>query len=508
MLNRKIGIWTIVLFTIVLLVGFVTLDEIAPAGRKLATIRGIDAVCYFDIAHSILFDHDFNLTNEFERMPQDSRSNWTRRRPETGLPGSVWAVGYSILQLPLLALGTGIDALVGNPADGYSRWAIFCYSIGTLLMVGFGMLALYCLLESIGSYWQIRELPRAGYGLFITFVTFFGTNVGYYAFSRMSHSSTFLLACLFLYMWWRVRDSESRRHWLFLGLLGGFLSICRWQEIFYLAGPLLYDLLGGEFRKKSPKFWQAKVIYGIGIVISWIPQMLEWKAIYGRYLTNPVGGSFFAFPPPYISKVLLSTNVGWFVWTPVTILGVTGLLLGAYKAYRIYVPWLLVVAMEVVFIGSVITWDGGDSFGARYLISSTPLIALGIMTFFCLSAEWVRRGLAPLCALCCVFTVLFVIQFRLDLIPRGTQLTFSELLTDKFHLRQVKARKAAVRQAGALLANGDVATAIAVLESAQPLGQDRDIDRLLERAYRAAGRQEDADAAATRYQRVLASRLY
>src|SRR4051812_28118017 len=187
-LSPKIGRWIIGAFTIILLAGFVILDHIAPAGRKLATVKGIDAVTYFDIAHSVLFDHDFNLNNEFERMKPEE-DIWTARQPETGLPGSVWAVGYSLLEIPLLALGTRVDALAGNPADGFSQWALFFYCTGTLLMVGCGMAALFTFLQSIGEYWNITpEDHQSAYALFVTLVIFFATNVGYYAFSRMSHT--------------------------------------------------------------------------------------------------------------------------------------------------------------------------------------------------------------------------------------------------------------------------------------------------------------------------------
>jgi len=475
-------------------------------------VKGIDAVTYFDIAHSVLFDHDFNLNNEFERMKPEE-DIWTARQPETGLPGSVWAVGYSLLQIPLLALGTGVDALAGNPADGFSQWALFFYCMGNLLMVGCGMAALFTFLQSIGRYWKITpEDHQSAYALFVTFVIFFATNVGYYTFSRMSHSSTFLFSSLFLLTWWRVRDSDAWRDWLLLGLIGGTLAICRWQDILYIGGPPLYDLLGGDVVKKPLRWWRARVIYVAAMTVCWIPQMLEWKAIFGHYVTNPVGripGAFFKFPPEHILQLLLSSHVGWFIWSPVTVLGVIGLFPGAFKATRIYLPWIVVLALEITVIGSVTTWDGGDSFGARYLLSSTPLVAFGIMTLFALSAVWVRRSLAVACAACCVFTVLFAVQFRMDLVPKGdVTLTFSELFTDKLRLGKVRQRKAAARQAQELLAKGDPEAAIRILEGTLSFGEDREVDRWLEKAYRAAGRTEQASAVEVKYKKFVESALY
>ncbi len=506
-MSPKTGLWIVVAFSIAILTAFITLDRIAPAGRRLVKIQGEDPVNYFGIAHSVLFDHDFNLNNEYERMPPGGRF-WTANQPGTGLPGSPWGLGYSFLEIPLLALGTAIDALAGNPADGYSEWAIFFYCIGSPLMVGCGMAALFLMLCSAGNYQGIiPEDRRPAYALFVTFAVFFGTNVGYYAFSQMPHSSTFLFASLFLLVWWRVRESDSRRDWLILGLTGGFLSICRWQDVLYLGGPLLYDIFGGASLKR-PAWWRTRVLYALGIGVCWIPQVMEWKAIYGKYVTIPQGAGIFSFPPAHMLQVLLSTQNGWFTWTPITILGIAGLILGTIRATRTWLPWIIVIALQVAVIGSISFWSGVESFGARYMLSNTPLIGLGIMTAFGVSAVWIRRSLAAVCAVCCVFALLFAIQFRLNLVPIDTRLTFSEMVTDKLRLREVRHRKAVARYADSLLVSGDPILAVRVLESTRDLGEDRDIDRSLARAYREAGRGDEADAADLRYKKLLQSRLY
>jgi hypothetical protein len=324
----------------------------------------------------------------------------------------------------------------------------------------------------------------------------------------MAHSSTFLFASLFLMKWWPVRESEGRRDWFVLGLVGGFLSICRWQDILYTGGPLLFDLFGGGMAKKRAAWWHSRLLYAAGIGLCWIPQVLEWKAIYGKYITIPQGGGIFSFPPPHILQVLFSSQGGWFIWTPVTLLGVTGLFLGAYKVPRIYLPWIIVLSMQLFVVGSVSFWHGVESFGARYMLSNSPLVGLGIITFFGASTVWVRRTLSAACAVFCVFTVLFAIQFRLDLVPRETSLTFSELVTDKLNLFNVRQRKMAIRQARQLLNDGRPEPAAQVLERALPLGEDRDVDALLETAYRAANNTERANEAVARYQRFLQSKLF
>src|SRR5579871_2302933 len=143
----------VVIFAIAVLAAFITLDRVQPGGRRLAKVKGEDPVAYFGIAHSILFDRDFNLNNEFEHMPPSGRW-WTATQPPTGLPGSPWGLGYSFLEIPLLAFGTGIDAVSGHPADGYGPGAIYFYAIGSPLICGLGLLALYSLLWEVAGYWK------------------------------------------------------------------------------------------------------------------------------------------------------------------------------------------------------------------------------------------------------------------------------------------------------------------------------------------------------------------
>jgi len=86
-MSRGRGLWIIFAFSLAILGTYITLDQIAPAGRRLVKIRGEDPVNYFGIAHSVLFDRDFNLNNEYEHMPPDGK-RWTLNQPGTGLPGS------------------------------------------------------------------------------------------------------------------------------------------------------------------------------------------------------------------------------------------------------------------------------------------------------------------------------------------------------------------------------------------------------------------------------------
>jgi predicted Zn-dependent protease len=108
-----------------------------------------------------------------------------------------------------------------------------------------------------------------------------------------------------------------------------------------------------------------------------------------------------------------------------------------------------------------------------------------------------------------LYTFLFAVQYRLDFLPRRDWLTSDELVRDKIFLRQAYERQKHVRLAKALLGEGRPDRAIEVLESAQRRhGDSRFLLQSLTDAYRATGRQREAEQARQRLQALLDRRLY
>ena len=496
------------LFCGALIFALLLLDALAPSGRHVARIAGVDPPVYYGIAHSLLFDRDVNLTNEFQHFEPSDRM-WTLVQKNTGYPGSVYGIGYSLVGMPFLVAGYVADALSGHAAGGYGRFAVLGFCLTNVFLAGFGLMALFRLLAGAGTAYGL-EKRRAGWiSLFVVFATFFGTNVGYYTFSPMSHAATFFWASLFLACWWEIRSDTAVRHWILLGLMGGMLSITRWQEIWYLGGPPLLDAFEGRFRGDLRPWLRSRAAYAAAAAFCWIPQLLEWRSIFGHYLTVPQGADFFQFPPVHIVQALFSSRSGWFFWTPLTLIGVCGLVYGASKISRFYWPLLAIVGLEWFVVGSLRTsWSGHDSFSARYLTSSVPLAAFGFAAIlFAAPALW--RRTVVICALVSiVFTTLFAVQYRLDLIPRDERLTAAEAFSDKLHLMKVRRWKAEVLAATVEMNRGDIQGAVRTLRSVDAeSGNDRDVLTALAAAYRRAGQPAQAADAERRLQSLVRTEL-
>jgi len=326
----------------------------------------------------------------------------------------------------------------------------------------------------------------------------------------MSHIATFFWASLFLAWWWEIQSGTSAARWAVLGIMGGMLSVSRWQDFCYLGAPLLLDLLEKRYSTDQAALLRSRAAYAVAAAVCWIPQVLEWKSIFGHYLTIPQGAGFFEFPPVHVAQVLFSSHSGWFFWTPIALLGICGLVYGGIRVSRFYWPLLVVFALELLVLGSLhVSWSGHDSFGARYLTSAVPLAAFGLATIFFTARPLWRNTFAAFAAVSVAFTLLFAVQYRLDLIPRNNRLTAREAFGDKLHLEEAVKRRAAFLAASGEMKAGDYQAAVRTLESAKAAyGADRELLEALASADRGAGSPAKVAMAKQQLRALLNSQLF
>ena len=432
------------LFGALLSLLFFLIDGTAPAGRSLAKIEGVDPVAYYAMAHSLLFDRDFDLSNEYRHQsPGEEGREVFATRPNTGLPGNPWPIGFPILQVPFLLAGYISDVIQHRPADGYSRTCVVAYYLGIIFWLCIGMLSLYELLRRIGRYTGVSGARVDWTALVVVFALWPSTTLAYYTFAGMSHIADFMACSVFLLAWWSAKDSDSLRSWLLCGLASGLMALVRWQSLLFITVPVTYDFLHVRGRPQwNLKWLWPRLLAGIVMMIVLLPQFLEWHAIYGRYLVIPQGSDFLQFPPRYTLNVLFSSRHGWFVWTPVVALGIAGLIYCVTTWPRLAISILFAIALQILFCASMPTnWHGGASFSIRMLTNCVPAVSVGIMLLALNGSRKALIGLSGFGLFCIIYTLLFAAQYRLDLIPKDDQLTVRELLIDKVDLPAAIARQ-------------------------------------------------------------------
>lgn len=151
---------------------------------------------------------------------------------------------------------------------------------------------------------------------------------------------------------------SKRKNWFAIGISLGLIGLIRPQDLVY--GLLLPSL-------------QPLIV--AGFAITFFPQLVAWGGVISPYLTGSEG---FDFLHPHFLGVVFNLKNGLFVWTPITILGVVGLVIK--KHYR----YLAVFVLTLYVTASWSTWWQGASYSARMLTSSLPVLAFGIAHVFSL----------------------------------------------------------------------------------------------------------------------------
>jgi len=492
-----------------------TADALRPGGRAVVKISGVDAAAYFAVAHSLLLDRDLDLTNQYQVIAHEI-SPWLAVAPATGRPGSPFPIGYSLLTLPFLALGHGLDLALGRAGDGHSGLALTCYHLANPVFLGLGLGFLFLFLRGLAAAWGLEQRRGDWLAFWSCLWLWPATTLAYLAFSPMTHVSAFMAASLFLWRWWAARDGDRPGAWLGAGLAAGLMIICRWQTALFLIVPLFDEVWGlvvsrgAAWRERPGAWWGARLLAAAGLLLVVTPQLLEWKAIYGGYLLVPQGEGFLGSLPRHFFAVLFSSLRGWFVWTPITLLGAAGLVWGSWRWPRLGLPLLLAVIGQVALVGSLANaWRQPHSFGARMLTESLPFAAAGLVALMGSLPAWPRRTAWGLVTLCAAFTLTFAAQYRLDLVPKDDRLTFQELVTDKLLLPRAIARGRAASAAQADLTAGRAEAASARLRAAlTQSGPDRRLLELLARAETTAGRHQAAAEARSQLAALLERRLY
>ncbi len=357
-----------------------------------------DEVELFAWARSTAFDHDADFENEYQYFYDSGavhttgfRETFLERQTESGRRPNFAPVGTAILWAPFMAAGHVVARLSGASTDGYSHPYIAAVTYGSALY-GFFALGLTFLIT--------RRL--IGPGWWPTIAVAIGTPVTFYMYVTpgFSHACSAFAVALFLYVWLRVRDRWTTAGALALGLAGALMAMVREQDVFFVAGPALdfsRYALGVMRRPRSAiaasvpraKWGHLCATAATGaaaFAVGYVPQLAAYQAVNGHPSPTELVSRKMNWLSPHFLAVMFSPEHGLFVWTPLALIGVIGLVaLATGRSGSRYrdASWvgalaLLMVVLQAYISGSVESWTVAGSFGQRRFVGLTPLIALGL----------------------------------------------------------------------------------------------------------------------------------
>jgi hypothetical protein len=337
-----------------------------------------DATHHFVQLRSIVFDHDLDFRNEYVRMygltGGEEGTEWIfTDLTSTGHVRNYTPIGPAILWAPLYLLVAAVEfgrarLGLGPSPDGFGR--------AFQLVPGItGVLA-----ATAATYfaWRFaRRFVDDASAAAATWTVWLGSHALYYSLvsPSYSHAPSMLTAAVFFLVWIATRDAPSMGRFLLWGALAGACALMRWQDALFLLVPFIDAV-------QWPVSWRRRaagiLVAGAGALVTFSPQMIVWRVLYGHAISLPQGPSFLQWSSPHLLDVLVSTNHGLFSWAPLLVLSVIGLALFLARHRRLAVAIGAVVVVSWYVNASVADWWAGEAFGARRFLSLYPLFVVGL----------------------------------------------------------------------------------------------------------------------------------
>ena len=369
-----------------------------------------NGVGYYSWLRSATFDKNLDTTNEFKHYTQlfQEKYGWSGVtddlklvRTKTGYQSDKYTIGPAIFWAPFFAIGHGMTLLLNKfgahyPVDGYSYWYVLMISLGSSLYGFLGLL--------LGYKFSKKFFSESASSFALLGIWFASSAVFYmYFHPSLSHAIEMFTVAGFIYFWWKIRETRSLVRWGILGVLGGLMMLVRTESVIYLAIPG-FDIFMQFWHNKEKRIGilYATLIFGVFLILAFLPQMIVWKIVYGKFFLNTYGAHFVLIHPiqsqtmadagvgdtnllkyfshPHLIQTFFGKDFGLFTWTPIILLAVAGLFLSIRK-YSLLSFELLLALFGIAYVVSC-AGGGGSSFGARYLVRNALIFIFGLAAFF------------------------------------------------------------------------------------------------------------------------------
>lgn len=283
--------------------------------------------------------------------------------------------GVSLFEFPFfLAANSYCKVTSGHPADGFSMPYQLAGIFSNIFWVVLGLIILRSFLK---RYFNDNVIAIT------LFLIAFGTNLyTYTAFEvGMSHPYSFFLFCSLLYLTDELfRVPSNKLISVLIGLVLGLIFIVRPINIIAAIIPLFWKVSSLSALKQRVGYWRKHftsilIAIPICILVAFI-QFAYWKYLTGHWLYYSYQGEGFDFIHPHILDGLFSYRKGWFVYTPMSLVGLVGFYF-LWKKHRDMVPVLVVFfALFIYGVFSWCAWWYGGGFGCRPLIEAVAFLSM------------------------------------------------------------------------------------------------------------------------------------
>jgi len=274
--------------------------------------------------------------------------------------------GTALLQAPFFIAAHLLAKPFGFEATGFSK--IYSYALYVCGVFYFftGILLLFSFLKNHFSFIV---------SLLATISFFVCTNLYYYTIDApgMSHIYSFFVFSCIVYISPKLIQKEKIAYFILFFLLISLAVLIRPTNIIVALFPFFYAVKSkSDFFNRLNYFsgkikWVAFALF-LSILL-WLPQLFYWKSISGNFLSYSYKNEGFDFlTNPRLLEVWFSTNNGLFVYSPLVILALAGIVVMLKKGEKLgFYLGILFLFISYLF-ASWWNWWFGCALGARSFV--------------------------------------------------------------------------------------------------------------------------------------------
>ena len=335
---------------------------------------------------------------------------------ENGNYTNKYFCGVSIMEIPYFYVGHLLAKITNSPQDGFS-WP-YQYSIlfGAIFWVFLGLIFLRKILL---HFFSDETTALTIFGL-----VFCSNLIQYVSIDgAMSHAFIFPLYAFIIWATIRWHESFQLKYAILIGLICGLATISRPTELIMIFIPILWNTHSKEARKAK---WKAVFEHKLQLlacvlagVIAISPQLIYWKYTTGHFVFD-VGSKWYFFNPWF--RVLFGPEKGWFLYTPISILMVLGLLLMKGKNFKRSILTFCILNIWIIIAWS--DWKYGASYSARAFVQSYPVFAIPLA----LAIENLKMKKLKIYLILCLVILFGLNIYQINIYNKGILEDFSPIL--------------------------------------------------------------------------------
>ncbi len=404
--------WLTVTFILITITLVWVSSNISWGKDKWKGILESDARGYYAYlpAPFIYNDLNFQFFDSIEKVKYfDEHYYYDYRVSANGKIINKYWCGTAICELPFFLAAHLFTKVSGGDADGYSKLYPIFINLAAIFYLLAGLLFTYRLLGRFG----ITEWNKT-----ITVVAIlFGTNLFYYTIGEpgMSHVYSFALITYFLYSLKCLEERFSMLHIVTLAIVLALIFLTRPQNsMVLLAVPILFSgkkefisFLKNLFRRKIAIVLAAAVFLAVASI-----QFIIYKISCGQIFVDSYPGEKFNFSSPHIIDVLFSYKKGLFVYTPLYLASLFGLIYIFRRSRWQFFSFVFFFFVLTYVLSSWHNWWYGGSFSSRVYVDYLVIFSLSLAFALQYSARKIRIAIISVCVFLVLLCQVQTYQYR------------------------------------------------------------------------------------------------